>query len=363
LENKNGEIFKVNYFFGFSFWKHSFIEPFFNTKPIFINPLFKKNYLKYALKKGLDQQSNIYIWGKKSFPDVEKYAHKYGISLFRVEDGFIRSIGLGSDLTQPYSLVVDTRGLYFDPTSLSDLEWILETHVFDAETLDRAQKIKYYLIDKKLSKYNMYAEAILNFPMDKSIIVVPGQVEDDASIRYGASGMTNLELLKLVRAKRPDGYIVYKPHPDVLVGNRIGQVEDSIALEFCNEIVKNVSIDSVLSHADEVHTMTSLVGFEALIRGISVYTYGMPFYAGWGLSKDRVQCSRRTKRLNINELIAGALLLYPCYIHPETNHQCELEDLLYTLEKQRSSHKNSSLSVIRNTISRKVQLILRMIQK
>lgn len=353
----------MNYFFGFSRWKHLYIELFFSTKPIFINPIFGKDYLKYALKEGLNTQSSIYIWGKKSFPDVEKYALLHGIAVYRVEDGFIRSIGLGSDLTQPYSLVIDSRGIYFDPTNLSDLEWILETTTFDVETLERARKIKYYLIDKKLSKYNLYTDVILKFPIDKSIIVVPGQVEDDASIRFGAVGMTNLELLKQVRNNRPDGHIVYKPHPDVLVGNRVGQIEDSIALEYCDEIVKDVSLDSVLSHADEVHTMTSLVGFEALIRAIPVHTYGMPFYAGWGLTADRLQCTRRTKRLCIDELIAGTLILYPSYIHPERNEHCEIEELLHILEKQRFFYKNSLLTKIRNTVSRKSQQLLRMIRK
>lgn len=353
----------MNFFFGFSFWKHPFIEPFFVDKPIFINPIFSNNYLEYALKKGLNPHSNIYIWGKKAFPHVEKYALHHGISIFRVEDGFIRSIGLGSDLTQPYSLVVDTRGIYFDPTQISDLEWILETTAFDVETLERSRKIKYHLIDKKLSKYNLYSEVILNFPSDKSIIIVPGQVEDDASIRFGADGMTNLELLKQVRNNRPNGYIVYKPHPDVLVGNRVGQIDDRIALEYCDAIVKDVSIDSVLRFADEVHTMTSLVGFEALIRGISVYTYGMPFYAGWGLTEDKDQYIRRTRQLSIDELIAGTLILYPRYIHPDTNSRCEIEELLHALEKQRYSYKDSLLIKIRNKVSRKSQQILRMIRK
>ncbi|MDD5159928.1 MAG: hypothetical protein PHI47_07760 [Sulfuricurvum sp.] len=353
----------MKYFFGFSAWKHTYIELFFNEKIIFINPLWGNNNLELALKSGLCPQNSIYVWGKKSFPDVEKYAQDNEIALYRIEDGFIRSIGLGSDLTQPYSLVVDTRGIYFDPTNPSDLEWILETNVFDTEIVERARKIKDYLIVKKLSKYNLYSDVRLTFPADKVIIVVPGQVEDDASIRYGASGMSNLELLQQVRLNRPDGYIVYKPHPDVLVGNRVGNIEDRIALQYCNAIVTEVSIDSILSHADEVHTMTSLVGFEALIRGIPVYTYGLPFYAGWGLSEDKLQSTRRTKKLNIDELIAGTLILYPRYVHPETNNRCEVEELLHVLEKKRGSYNNSIWTKIRNRISRNSQQILRMIQK
>lgn len=349
----------MNYFFGFSYWKHGFVEPFFEQKPIFINPLFGQGHLKKALSNRLNSKKSIYIWGRKSFPDVERYAHTYRLPIFRVEDGFIRSVSLGSDLTQPYSLVVDSRGIYFDPTVQSDLEVILETTEFDEELLVRARKIKEYLIEKKLSKYNVYDNAVLNFPSDKKIVVVPGQVEDDASIAYGAAGMNNLKLLQQVRSNRPDAYIIYKPHPDVLSGNRVGQVDPDEALMYCDRIVTEVSIDSVLSCADEVHTMTSLVGFEALMRGIKVSTYGVPFYAGWGLSEDAHFCERRTRILTVDELVAGALLLYPRYINPRTLKKCEIEELLEALEVERKSYKNSLWLKIRNVMSRKAQMLIR----
>jgi capsular polysaccharide export protein len=349
----------MNYFFGFSSWKHRFVEPFFEQKPIFINPLFGQGHLKKALSKGLDSKKFIYIWGRKSFSEVERYAHTYRLPIFRVEDGFIRSVSLGSDLTQPYSLVVDSRGIYFDPTIQSDLEVILETTEFDEELLVRARKIKDYVIEKKLSKYNLYDDTVLNFPSNKKIVVVPGQVEDDASIAYGAAGMTNLKLLQHVRSNRPNAYIVYKPHPDVLSGNRVGQVDLDEALMYCDRIVTEVSIDSVLSCADEVHTMTSLVGFEALMRGIKVSTYGIPFYAGWGLSEDAHSCERRMRILTVDELVAGALLLYPRYIHPQTLQKCEIEELLEALEVQRTNYKNSLWMKVQNEVSRKSQMLIR----
>lgn len=346
----------MNYFFGFSHWKHTFVSPFFNEQPVFINPWFSKNHFNKALAKGMSPQSSIYIWGKKSFPKVEAYAREHHMPLYRVEDGFIRSVGLGSDLTQAYSLVVDSRGIYFDPTQPSDLEYILQNHVCSQDEIARAQRIRNYLIEKKLSKYNVYDNIELNLPKDKTIVIVPGQVEDDASIRFGAKGMTNLELLKQTRAKRPDAYIVYKPHPDVLSGNRIGEVEESEALKYSDRIVSKVGIDSVLAHADEVHTMTSLVGFEALIRGIKVVTYGLPFYAGWGESEDTHICERRTRKLSVDELIAGAYLLYPRYINPLTKQKCEIEELLSKIDESRIEYNHSLWIKIRNWISRKLQI-------
>ncbi|WP_457743709.1 capsular polysaccharide export protein, LipB/KpsS family [Sulfurimonas sp.] len=359
----------MNYFFGFSYWKHDFIEPFLKNldkKEItFINPFFKKNYFELALKKGLNRDSSIYIWGRKSFPKVEEFAQKYSMKVYRVEDGFIRSIGLGSDLTQPYSLVIDFRGIYFDPTNPSDLEHILQTAAFDTTLLQRAQKMREYLINKKISKYNLYANKKLDIPDDKKIVLVPGQVEDDASIRYGARGMSNLELLKQARANAKDAYIIYKPHPDVLVGNRVGNIQESQALKYADRVVTEVGLDSVLAICDEVHTMTSLVGFEALMRKKTVFTYGMPFYAGWGLTADTELEPRRTRRVSLDELVCATLLLYPLYINPLSLKICEPEEFLQEIEHEKYLYDSSSTYrikiKIRNFISRKLQLLLRII--
>lgn len=359
----------MNYFFGFSHWKHEFVKPFLHNldtqKIVFINPFFKKNYFILAVKKGLDENSSIYIWGKKSFPLVEEFAKLHQLKVYRVEDGFIRSVGLGSDLTQPYSLVVDSRGIYFDPTCVSDLEHILQTGIFDSSILQRAKNISKYLIEKKLSKYNLYENKKLDIAKSKKILLVPGQVEDDASIIYGASGMTNLELLRQTRECSSDAYIIYKPHPDVLVGNRVGDIQESVALKYADKIVTDVGLDSVLEICDEVHTMTSLVGFEALMRGKAVYTYGMPFYAGWGLTKDKYKQPSRERKLSIDELVAATLIKYPKYINPLSLKICEPEDILVELEQEKKRYDDSLIyrvkNRIRNYISRKLQLFLRII--
>lgn len=356
------------YYFGFSRWKHAYVRPFFSEfkgqNIIFINPIFGKNHLECALQKGLSKESRIYIWGRKLFKEVEQYAQENNIKVFRVEDGFIRSVGLGSDLTQAYSQVVDSRGIYFDPTQESDLEYLLNHYDFseDFTLLERAKNVRSYLVENKLSKYNLYDEVTLDFPKDKQIVLVPGQVEDDASMHYGAKGMDNLSLLKKVRKKCPSAYIIFKPHPDVLVGNRVGHVEEKEALKYCDEIVTEVSLDSVLKYADEVHTMTSLVGFEALIRGIEVHTYGLPFYAGWGLTIDEQICERRMRKLELNELIAGVLFIYPRYLDPRSKRLCTVETLLGALESERKHFLEAKYSKIkmetRNFMSRKLQELL-----
>jgi len=350
------------YFFGFSWWKHRYVRLFFDEiKPEnchFINP-FTRSHLAVAKKKGLLKHADscaIYMWGKQPFSDVDRIAEEKNIPVYRVEDGFIRSVTLGSDLTQPYSLVVDRRGIYFDPSQPSDLEHILSSFECSPSMLKKAKQARAYIIDKKLSKYNLDNQFKIDAPTNQKVIVVPGQVGDDASIIFGAKGMGNLALLKRVRYNNPNAYVVYKPHPDVYVGNRLGSIDEAAARVYCDQIVTQVGIDSVIEVADEVHTMTSLVGFEALLRNKKVVTYGMPFYAGWGLTEDELSQTRRRRTLSLDELVAATLLVYPRYVSPLDNSMSDLFRVFVGLEVQKERIQNdgiyASVLKIRNTLVR-----------
>lgn len=348
------------YFFGFSFWKQKQTQKFFtstNTQKIYFCKTFNE-----AIKHKINKDSKVYIWGKKDFQDVEIFCKKENITLNRVEDGFVRSVSLGSDLTKAYSLVVDSRGIYFDPTTKSDLEHILQTYLFDDNMLDRAKELRKYLVEKKLSKYNTHKNKTISFKTHKKIVLVVGQVEDDASIIYGGDNMRNLELLKKVK-QTSDGFIVYKPHPDVLAGNRKGHIEDKDIYLYADEQILDISLPSLLEACDELHTITSLSGFEALLREKKVYTYGMPFYAGWGLTVDEKICKRRDRKVSIDELVAATYILYPRYLNPKTNTSCEAEVLIEELEKLKNRYNDDKIyrffTNIRNFISRKIQLLIK----
>ena len=362
---------KKAFMFGFSLWKHSFIPPFMpNFKPqniIFINPFFTSHF-KSALKNGLRQEAlncEIFIWGRKNFGRIESFAKENAIPITRVEDGFIRSISLGSDLTRPFSQVFDSSGIYFDATAPSELEEILNHTDFSPTLLNEAKILKDKILANKISKYNTNPHKSLNLPQDKPKILIPGQVQDDASILYGANGRTNLSLLQQVREENPNAYILYKPHPDVLSGNRIGHIPDSTALQYCDEILTSVSLSSCLEAVNEVHTLTSLSGFEALLYGKKVVTYGMPFYAGWGLTIDKQTCPRRTRKLTLEQLIAGAYILYPRYIHPKTLSLCHPNVLIDALESERQKLQNNKFYAFKKhlyaNLSRKTQKILRIL--
>ena len=135
-----------------------------------------------------------------------------------------------------------------------------------------------------------------------------------------------------MRRDDPDAFILYKPHPDVLAGHRKGAVPESEARCFADAIIENVSTAALLDRIDEVHTMTSLAGFEALLRRRRVVVYGRPFYAGRGLTEDRLPFDRG-RRLSLDELVAGVLILYPRYLDPLTRLPCGPEVIIERLDR------------------------------
>ncbi|AHK77361.1 capsular polysaccharide biosynthesis protein [Campylobacter coli] len=314
------------YFLGFTLWKRWFMRPFFKAKN---NKIIFLNSLDELYKANLNPEDKIFIWGKKY--DKTLLAKDFSNEIFLVEDGFLRSVFLGSDLTRPFSLIIDSKGLYVDPSKPSDLEDILQNHIFDESLKQRAKKLITMIMQNKFSKYNGLKHEKLNFNTNKKIILIPAQVEDDASMILGGAGFDTLKLLQSVRKANENAFIVFKPHPDVLSGNRKGLKDKSIILKYCDEIIENVSIDSAINASDEVHTITSTSGFDALLRGKKVVVYGKPFYAGWGLTSDLHKIPRRTRVLSLEELVAGVLILYPRYIHPKSKNLCEVELALDTM--------------------------------
>jgi capsular polysaccharide export protein len=244
-----------------------------------------------------------------------------------LEDGFLRSVGLGADLVRPVSWVVDRRGIYFDATRPSDLEVMLQGGDFAATLLERAARLRERIVGVSLTKYNLAGRSWKRPFTARQVVLVPGQVESDASLRWGSPVLrSNLALLQAVRRSCPRAWIVYKPHPDVAAGLRARGSQEDEAARWCDEIAADVAIDQLLGQVDEVHTMTSLTGFEALLRGVSVTCWGQPFYAGWGLTRDRHPPLRRSRRLLLDELVAGALLLYPRYARRACGQPCTAEE-------------------------------------
>ncbi|EAQ07120.1 capsular polysaccharide biosynthesis protein [Yoonia vestfoldensis] len=242
-----------------------------------------------------------------------------------VEDGFVRSRGLGADLVAPLSLVLDDLGIYYDATRPSRLEALIAgSTTLPATARDRAAALIKRIRAAGLSKYNLQGTPLPDLPKGRRILV-PGQVEDDASIRLGAGAVrSNAALLQAVRAANPAAVIIYKPHPDVRANLRPGHISN--ARDWADLVLEDADPIAAIQACDCVWTMTSLLGFEALLHDRPVSCLGMPFYAGWGLTDDRTMpLSRRNKTLDLTALVHAALIAYPRYRDPVSGLPCPVE--------------------------------------
>ena len=293
--------------FGFKPWKQPILRRF-----------LRGSQLRFRRRNAVSDgaSSALAIWGRDPGRGVaRRLLQQPDPTLLRIEDGFLRSVGLGANLIAPISWVVDRSGIYYDAGAPSDLETMLRTHPFADAERSRGGALRQQLVAAALTKYNLQAPPWRRPAGVRRVVLVPGQVESDASIFYGAPDLnTNLALLQAVRAAEPEAWIVYKPHPDVVAGLRGEGSPQADLQHWCDALLTEGCMDQLLKEVDAVHVLTSLAGFEALLRGVEVHTWGLPFFAGWGLSHDRLTCPRRGRQLQLDELVYAALVAYPRYV-------------------------------------------------
>ena len=276
------------------------------------------------------RNGSLLVWAGKESPDFAEAAAGFSGPVIRMEDGFIRSRGLGSNFVEALSVALDDQGVYYDASGPSRLESQIEAGEPDPAVLARAARLRARIVETALSKYNLAGAAPPRWPADRPCILIVGQVEDDRSILLGCGAVrTNAGLVQAVRAEHPNAFLIYRDHPDVRAGNRVGRLDEAAAASV-DARADDLDILACIKACDAVATLTSLTGFEALLRGKRVMTWGRPFYAGWGLTEDRLAIPRRTRRATLDEIVAAALIRYPLYITPE-GWPCEAEDLVERL--------------------------------
>jgi capsule polysaccharide export protein KpsC/LpsZ len=287
-----------------------------------------------------NETSDIFVWGPNLPPTLAALASAQNVPVWFIEDGFLRSARPSASRTPPLSLALDRQAPYFDCRRPSDLEVLLKTYDFDSDRglLARARAGINLLLESGVSKYNggrqKTAEEVYGAKTGKRVLVV-GQVEDDASIRYGCLvPMTNNDLVRLAAREQKGAQILYKPHPDVLGRVRSARSDPAEIAHLCRIVTERLPLAEALRTVDHVYTITSLAGFEALLRGIKVTTAGSPFYSGWGQTDDRQPNPRRGRKLSLEALFAGAYLLYPRYFDPETGDQTSFEATVATIRRQ-----------------------------
>lgn len=344
-------------------WKRAILPPFLKESRISFLSL---KTARRCLDSGHSEEifaegDQAVIWAalEAKNPDLRRLVQDLvsrGITVVRAEDAFIRSCGLGCHYYYPYSLVFDKTGIYYDPRTPSDLENIL-VHLRERpdyqDLRPRGEKLRELIIKGGITKYRSgitpkpvpAVTALLRDNPGKydRVIFIPAQVDNDASVIAGGLGYTNISLLRRVRKDNPRALIMVKIHPDVLKGLREGLPEAEELQRLADYIAADDAGPMDLAEiADEVHTISSLAGFEAMLRGKKTVVYGMPFYAGYGLTRDvsaedgnetalAAQFRRRNAIKDLTDLIIGALLLYPRYYNWDTGTEAAAEEIAETL--------------------------------
>ncbi len=289
--------------------------------------------------------SVIVVWGRRSWSYQKgiEIARKINAAVWTIEDGFIRSVGLGKDGFQPLSLVVDKRGIYFDAFTSSDLEQLILREVDDPV---RAAAAMSYIRKFKLSKYNHAPAVPISTHVGQRNVLVVDQTCGDQSIALGGADEQVFELM-LTQAcnDHPDAMIWVKTHPDVSVKKRTGyltHVQPTAQIQLLTQAMNPLAL---LEQMDEVYVVSSQLGFEALIMGKTVHCFGVPWYAGWGLTDDgaaplAVLNGRRGQPRTLSQLFSAAYFHYARYVNPDTGLRCELEEAMRWIVQHMKHQQN-----------------------
>lgn len=329
--------------FGVSWWNHQAVATLLAQTTW--RPPFYDDFGE-ALERAATITGDLVAWASKLTAEHEALAAARDVRVIRIEDGFLRSVGLGAGLTPGGAYVLDARGIHYDGSRPSDLEHLLETADVTAEERARGRKLAETIREARLSKYNVGRRSQAEVPA--GAMLVPGQVAGDAAVADAGAHLAasadganpNLALLKAVRARHPNAVIVFKPHPDVAAGLRRGAVARNDALAYADHIAADVDIADLLDAAGSVETLSSLTGFEALLRGKSVCVHGLPFYAGWGLTEDLAVSPRRTRRRTLDELVYLTLIAYCRYVDGAARRISTAEAQVQRLREQRQTRRH-----------------------
>lgn len=298
------------------------------------------NSLKYIFQK-----VTFVGWGrKKSGFWAEKMAKLTRKKFLLLEDGFIRSFGLGVEGSPSFSLVKDNIGIYYDATTPSRLENILNHYDFknDKKLMDIAKEARAKIVEYKISKYNNFKEVNLDYlHNEKEKVLIVAQTYGDSSLEYGLGNTFGTkEMIDDAIKDNPKAEVYIKIHPDVLTGKKESDINNRDIPSSCHILTDNANPIELMSYFDKMYTKTSGMGFEALLLGKEVYCYGMPFYAGWGVTHDKLECSRRERKLTIDEIFSGAYILYSSYYNPYLNKESSiLETIEYIKENRKRSNE------------------------
>lgn len=274
---------------------------------------------------------------------AKKLAEALDAKFYLLEYGLISSMHLPSEKQFNFSLILDDMGIFYDTkTSQSRIEQILlnDDSLGESLNLERAKNAISQIKKHNITKYNNSPDIELDESNKKRILVID-QTANDNSIIYGQCELFSFEDMLKYALEQEDAEVIIKVHPETVAGAKNGNLDvlDKYSeLENVTVIDSQCNVISLIKQVDEVYVMTSGVGLEALLIGKKVRCFGVPFYAGWGVTKDMSPIKNQRRNLSIEEIFIAVFIKYTSYFDPITRHKCALEDCLhYVIENKNSS--------------------------
>ncbi|MDE2405078.1 MAG: hypothetical protein KGM17_10470 [Sphingomonadales bacterium] len=264
-------------------------------------------------------------WGRKrSGRRAERLARWLGRPFLLLEDGFLRSVGRDDP---PLSLIADRTGVYYDATRPSDFEAAIAAGV-DGTQAARARALAAQWRDGRVSKYNHAPEFAGNLPA--RYVLVVDQTFGDLSVGLGLADVASFRaMLDAALAENPDCEVLVKVHPDVFTRGKGGWLDLTVPqARRVTVLAADCHAARLLEQARAVYTVTSLMGFEALLRHKPVRCFGMPFYAGWGLTTDELPAPVGRGRAAFEALVHAALVSCCRYVDPATGAYWQAEQAI-----------------------------------
>ncbi|MBO6031777.1 MAG: hypothetical protein J6Q22_10015 [Prevotella sp.] len=307
--------------------------------------------------------SSAIIWGNGDTDSnimSLQLALRDNIPVVLCEDGFIRSYTTWVDRDSPnykrlsHSYVFDSNAYYFDALKISGIERMLnDTNVVVSPTqIEEARRLIGKIVSNKISKYNHQPIVTPNIGRDgtRKVLVVD-QSYGDFSIKRGMADDSTFEkMLQAAINENPDADILVKTHPDTIAGKKAekkGYYQDIKEHNNIYKVTKPINPYSLIEVCDKVYVCTSQFGLEAVMAGKEVHVFGMPFYAGWGLTIDDQHLDRRTNKRTLEELFYIFYCMYTHWVDPDKGCETTIDAVIDKMIALREEyHKNISTKII-----------------
>ena len=170
------------------------------------------------------------------------------------------------------------------------------------------------------------------------------QTRDDVAVRAsGGNDALFSEMLYYAQENHPGQRIVIKTHPETNAGKRAGYYTNAhCSTHQITLYTGPAAAWDMLENAIAVYTVSSTMGFEAILAGHKPHVFGKPFYAGWGLTQDYFPIDRRQRPLTRAQLFVGAMIKYPKWYDPITDTLCPLETVLDELKAKSRAYQQDA---------------------